>query len=155
MRQRLERFRATGDGAGERAFLDRIWTSMGDISRYLQRLKQRFTQWFNRRRGRRGVLWDDREGTAPGGGSARKAFSREAVLAVLAARGKVSLPEYLQMRVRYFADGAVLGTREYVDGALQALRSRWGSDENNGALAHRSSRAKAACALRGAPTLLG
>lgn len=50
----------------------------------------------------------------------------KAVLAVLAARGKVSLLEYLQLRVRYFADGAVLGTREYVDGMFRALRGRWG-----------------------------
>jgi len=57
-RQRLEQFRAAGNAAGERAFLDRICTSMWDISGYLQRLKQRFTQWFNRRQGRRGVLWE-------------------------------------------------------------------------------------------------
>ena len=214
--QRLEQFRTAGDSIGERAFLDRICAPMWDISGYLQRLKQRFTQWFNRRKGRRGVLWEERfksvlvegagdplstmaayidlnpvraglvddskdyrwcgygaaaagdgtardalasviamaqrrpevaqdpgkalaayrmwlfgqgeerQGTAPDGGSNRRGFSREAVLAVLAARGKVSLPEYLQLRVRYFADGAVLGTREYVDGVFHALRSRWG-----------------------------
>jgi len=48
-------------------------------------------------------------------------------------RGKVSLPEYLQLRVRYFADGAVLGTREYVDGVFHALRERWGSRRTDGA----------------------
>ncbi|MBN8249296.1 MAG: transposase [Verrucomicrobia bacterium] len=222
-RQRLEQFRAAGDAAGERAFLNRICTPMWDISGYLQRLKQRFTQWFNRHTGRRGVLWEERfksvlvegtgdplstmaayidlnpvraglvedpkdyrwcgygaaaagdatareaiasvialaqrrpevaqdpvealatyrmwlfgqgeerEGTALDGGSARKGFSREAVLAVLAARGKVSLPEYLQLRVRYFADGAVLGTRQYVDGVFQALRARWGPSRTDGA----------------------
>ena len=222
-RQRLARFRAIGDSEGERAFLDRICATMWDISGYLQRLKQRFTQWFNRRKGRRGVLWEERfksvlvEGagdplsimaayidlnpvragmvedpkdyrwcgygaaaagdatardalgsviamaqrrrevvqdpgealatyrlwlfgqgeerarTAADGGSARKGFSREAVLAVLAARGRVSLPEYLQLRVRYFADGAVLGTREYVDGVFQGLRHRWGRNRIDGA----------------------
>ncbi|MBX3733763.1 MAG: hypothetical protein KF791_14355 [Verrucomicrobiae bacterium] len=79
---------------------------------------------------------EEREGTAPDGGSARKGFSREAVLAVLAvlaARGKVSLPEYLQLRVRYFADGAVLGTREYVDGVFHALQGRWGHRRRDGA----------------------
>ncbi|MBN8248586.1 MAG: hypothetical protein J0L84_14245, partial [Verrucomicrobia bacterium] len=74
-----------------------------------------------------------REGTAPDGGSARKGFSREAALAVLAARGKVSLPEYLRLRVRYFADGAVLGTRAYVEEVFQALSSRWGSNRTDGA----------------------
>ncbi len=45
-RRHLKQFRA----AGERAFLDRIFATMWDVSGYLQRLKQRFT----RRRGRRG-----------------------------------------------------------------------------------------------------
>ncbi|MBX3733516.1 MAG: hypothetical protein KF791_13080 [Verrucomicrobiae bacterium] len=76
---------------------------------------------------------EEREGTAPDGGSARKGFSREAVLTVLAARRKVSLPEYLQLRVRYFADGAVLGTREYVDGVFHALQGRWGLRRRDGA----------------------
>lgn len=222
-RQRLEQLRTAGNSAGERAFLDRICATMWDISGYLQRLKQRFTQWFNRRKGRRGVLWEERfksvlvegtgdplatmaayidlnpvraglvadpkdyrwcgygaaaageatareaiaavlamaqrrpeivqspeqalatyriwlfgqgeerEGTAPNGGSERRGFSREAVLAVLAARGKVSLPEYLQMRVRYFADGAVFGTREYVERVFGALRGRWGPQRRDGA----------------------
>lgn len=222
-RQCLEQFRAANDATGERAFLDRICATMWDVSGYLQRLKQRFTQWFNRRSGRRGVLWEERFrsvlvegsgdplstmaayidlnpvraglvndpkdyrwcgygaaaagdaiaragiagiialarrnsdagesqderlaiyrmwlfgqgeerlGTAADGGSARRGFSREAVLAVLAARGQVSLPEYLQLRVRYFADGAVFGTREFVDGVFTALRERWGPRRVDGA----------------------
>jgi putative transposase len=78
---------------------------------------------------------EEREGTSSDGGSAREGFSREAVLAVLAARGKVSLPEYLQLRVRYFADGAALGTRAYVDGVFEALRNRWGPSRSDGARA--------------------
>lgn len=75
---------------------------------------------------------EEQEGTAPDGGSARTRFSREAVLAVLAVRGKVSLPESLQLRVRYFAAGALLGTREYVDGMFHALRERWGHRRRDG-----------------------
>ena len=222
-RQSLEQFRAAKDATGERAFLDRICATMWDVSGYLQRLKQRFTMWYNRRSGRRGVLWEERFksvlvegngdplstmaayidlnpvraglvadpkdyrwcgygaaaagdgiareaigaiiamaqrrpdstestderlatyriwlfgqgeerlGTSPDGGSARRGFSREAVLAVLAARGQVSLREYLQLRVRYFADGAVLGTREFVDGIFVSLRDRWGPKRSDGA----------------------
>lgn len=222
-RQIIDQFRAAKDAAGERAFLNRICTSMWDVSGYLQRLKQRFTQWYNRRSGRRGVLWEERFrsvlvegsgdplstmaayidlnpvraglvtdpkdyrwcgygaaaagdatareaigaiiamaqrsrnssesteeqlatyriwlfgqgeerlGTAPDGGSTRRGFSREAVLAVLAARGRVSMPEYLHLRVRYFADGAVLGSREFVDGVFVALRERWGPKRMDGA----------------------
>ena len=91
----------------------------------------------------------EREGTAPDGGSNRRGFSREAVLAVMAARGKVSLPEYLHLRVRYFADGAVLGTREYVDGVFHALRNRWGPNRTDGARAMQGLAAGAdLCVLR-------
>lgn len=33
---------------------------MGDISVFMKELKQRFTQWFNRRNDRRGTLWEER-----------------------------------------------------------------------------------------------
>lgn len=65
-------------------------------------------------------------GTVPDGDSVRRGSSHEAVLAVLAARGKVSSPESLQLQVPYFADGAVLGTRGLVDTVFWALREKWG-----------------------------
>jgi len=75
-------------------------------------------------------------------------LARDAVLAVLAARGKVSLPEHLQLPVRYFADGAVLGAREFVDEVFAALRSRWGPRRHDGGLARRSPKAAAARPIR-------
>jgi hypothetical protein len=33
---------------------------MGDVSEFIKTLKQRFTQWFNKRQGRRGTLWEER-----------------------------------------------------------------------------------------------
>jgi REP element-mobilizing transposase RayT len=33
---------------------------MGDVSEFIKTLKQRFTQWYNRRNGRRGTLWEER-----------------------------------------------------------------------------------------------
>jgi hypothetical protein len=33
---------------------------MWDVSAFMKLLKQRFTQWFNRRRGRKGTLWEER-----------------------------------------------------------------------------------------------
>ena len=38
----------------------RFWRRMGDLSRYLKELKQRFSQWHNLRQGRRGTLWEER-----------------------------------------------------------------------------------------------
>lgn len=38
----------------------------------------------------------------------------------------VSLAEYVQIRVRYFTDGAVLGSKEYVEEVCQEFRDRFG-----------------------------
>jgi hypothetical protein len=56
----------------------------------------------------------------------RKGFAREAVLAVVEAKGRLPLDEYLRLRVRYFADGAMLGTRNFVDEVFTSLRDRFG-----------------------------
>ncbi len=223
VRQRIDMFRAAGDPEGERDFIERLCSTMWDVSGFLQRLKQRFTQWFNRQRGRRGTLWEERfksvlvegageplatmaayidlnpvraglvndpkeyrwcgygaaaageqrarnglravialgervaedriqltealakyrvwlfgqgeerEGTTETGEPLRKGFRREDVLAVIAARGRVGLDEYLRLKVRYFADGAVLGTRGFVDEVFTALRDRFGSKREDGA----------------------
>jgi hypothetical protein len=37
------------------------------------------------------------------------------MLEVVKAKGKLSVPEYLRLRVRYFVDGAVLGNRNFVN----------------------------------------
>ena len=63
----------------------------------------------------------------------RKGIPREQVLAVLAARGRVSQTSYLRVRVRYFTDGAVLGTKQFVNGVFQAMRSRFGPKRKDGA----------------------
>lgn len=46
---------------------------MGDMSEFMKSLKQRFTQWYNKKHGRRGTLWEERySATAVGAGSAAK-----------------------------------------------------------------------------------
>ncbi|MBN9692724.1 MAG: transposase [Verrucomicrobia bacterium] len=59
-RQELEVFQRAGDAAGERAYLERKCRDMWSLSGFMKRLKGRFTQWFNRRHGRRGTLWEER-----------------------------------------------------------------------------------------------
>ncbi|HAB18938.1 MAG TPA: transposase [Verrucomicrobiota bacterium] len=222
-RQRMEMFRQAGDAAGERAFWERICASMWDVSAFMKLLKQRFTQWFNRQKGRKGTLWEERfksvlvegagealstmaayidlnpvraglvkdpkdyrwcgyaeaasgsrraqrglraaiaggervaeaknklhealvkyrvwlfgqgaerEGTTPAGQPLRKGFKREDVLAVVAARGRLAIPEYLRLKVRYFADGAILGTRDFVNRIFTALRPRFSAQRKDGA----------------------
>ncbi|MCW5556304.1 MAG: transposase [Verrucomicrobiae bacterium] len=222
-RQRLEMFRQAQDAQGEREFIEQTCRSMWDVSGFLQRLKQRFTQWFNRHHGRKGTLWEERfksvlvegageplatlaayidlnpvraglvddpkdyrwcgygaaaagqrqaqlglrgvmaagqriaqealsleealagyrqwlfgqgeqrEGLSKEGQPLRRGFEREAVLAVIAARGRLGVAEYARLRVRYFADGAVLGTRGFVDGIFSELRHGFGAKRQSGA----------------------
>jgi hypothetical protein len=80
---------------------------------------------------------EEREVTPPEGQPLRRGFKREEVLAVVAARGRLALPEYLRQKVRYFADGAVLGSRGFVEGILQATRGRFGPRRKTGARAMR------------------
>jgi len=76
---------------------------------------------------------EENEGTDAAGRPVRKGIPREQVLAVMAAKGRVSQAEFLRLRVRYFTDGAVLGTREFVDEIFRALRSRFGPKRKDGA----------------------
>ena len=80
---------------------------------------------------------EEREVTSPEGQPLRRGFKREEVLAVVAARGRLALPEYLRQKVRYFADGAVLGSRGFVEGIFQATRGRFGPRRKTGARALR------------------
>ena len=80
---------------------------------------------------------EEREVTPPEGQPLRRGFKREDVLAVVAARGRLAFPEYLRLKVRYFANGAVLGTWGFVEGIFQATRGRFGSRRNTRARAMR------------------
>ena len=53
--------------------------------------------------------------------------------AVLKAKGKLPLVSYLHCRVRYFCDGAVFGSREFVEGVFRAYRDRFGPKRSAGA----------------------
>jgi len=43
-----------------RAYRSKFEARMLDLSVYMREVKQRFTQWYNKRTGRKGPLWDDR-----------------------------------------------------------------------------------------------
>jgi putative transposase len=66
----------------------------------------------------------------------RKGMKKAAVeteLAQLERSRDVALGKMLRCRVRYFSDGAVLGSREFVDGVFRACRERFGSKRTSGA----------------------
>ena len=59
----------------------------------------------------------------------RRGFAPEKIEAVMESGGKVPVSEILRRRVRYFCDGAVLGTAEYVNEVFareQEQRNRFG-----------------------------
>ena len=60
IRQEIERAQASSDPTWLPQILERFALRRGDLSVFLKELKQRFTQWYNRRKGRRGTLWEDR-----------------------------------------------------------------------------------------------
>jgi len=63
----------------------------------------------------------------------QKRMDRETVLQVIQAGGKVSLAELLRLRVRYFSDGLVLGSRAYVDEFFKENRFLFGQKRKDGA----------------------
>ena len=222
VRQRFDMFRQANDAKGLAAYLATFHARMYDVSAFMKLVKQRFTQWYNVRVGRKGTLWEDRfksvlvdgagralatmaayidlnpvrarivrdpkdyrwsgygEATAgrkrakvalqfvmtaarrgteetlsrsletyrqylylegderreslnSDGRLARGALPAEDVEAVLKAKGKLPLVSYLHCRVRYFCDGAVFGSREFVEGVFRAYRARFGPKRNTGA----------------------
>jgi putative transposase len=188
-----------------------------DLSLFVKEIKERFSRWFNKRRGRRGTLWMDRFksvlvegkgeplrtmaayidlnpvragvakdpkdyrwcGYAEALGGSRRAqrglckalsipvdgwrsagaaeayrcllhaegrevkdaqkekvvqrgVSVESVRAVLAQKGKLSPAELVRLRVRYFTDGVVLGSREFVEGIFEAQRNQFSPTRKHG-----------------------
>ena len=60
LKQNLERFRRAGDHGGAEELKERFYVRMWDVSWFMKMLKQRFSQWFNKRANRKGTLWEER-----------------------------------------------------------------------------------------------
>jgi REP element-mobilizing transposase RayT len=63
----------------------------------------------------------------------RRGFSPEAVMRVMLQEGRVPVCDYVRLRVRYFVDGVVMGSRQFVDEVFQAYRHRFGPKRKDGA----------------------
>ncbi|MCX6876483.1 MAG: transposase [Verrucomicrobia bacterium] len=80
----------------------------------------------------------------------RKGMKKEVVeaeLAQLERSREVAMSKMLRCRVRYFTDGAVLGSRAFVDQVFMQCRSRFGKKRTSGARKLRGNAAAAAGAL--------
>ncbi|HCN30440.1 MAG TPA: chemotaxis protein CheW [Verrucomicrobiales bacterium] len=60
LRQEIGELRRLGMDALVEAKLERIKRRFCDLSLYVKEVKERFSRWFNKRRGRKGTLWMDR-----------------------------------------------------------------------------------------------
>jgi REP element-mobilizing transposase RayT len=60
VRQRFDLLREHKDDAGLAAYLETFHRRMYDVSAFMKMLKQRFSQWYNVRKGRKGTLWEER-----------------------------------------------------------------------------------------------
>ena len=58
--QMLAMFATARDEPGAAAYLEQFYRRMWDVSEFMKLLKQRFTQWYNRKVERQGTLWEDR-----------------------------------------------------------------------------------------------
>ena len=63
----------------------------------------------------------------------KKGFSPEAVEAVIGQRGKLPVNEIIRSRVRYFTDGAIIGSRVFVEDAFGRHRSHFSAKREFGA----------------------
>ena len=227
--QRIEMFQKAKAHKELNEYLESFWARMWDVSAFMKLLKQRYTQWFNSQKGRKGTLWEERfksvlvdgcgealatmaayidlnpvragmvedpadyrwcgyaeasvgrrrameglrivvaaiervhpeaghgakhrpaeavlskyrlfvygegeerDGYTAEGAPLRRGFDREAVLKMVAEKGRLGLEDFLRLRVRYFADGAILGSRRFVDSLFGATRGRYGATRKDGA----------------------
>lgn len=207
----LRGLREAGEDQQAEDLKARFTYRMYDISEFMKALKQRFTQWYNRRNARKGTLWEERfksvllegrvnalrtiagyidlnavraglvkdpkdyrhcgyaeavagvavarsglgvvmgdvaptgdwhqvgrayrqtlfeRGAAAGG---KKEIDPARVRQVLAEQGQLSGAELLRCRVRYFSDGVVLGSREFVESIFKDHREEFGLKRTKGA----------------------
>ncbi len=217
LRDEMADWRARGMAVMAEQRLESLKKRFCDLSLFVKEVKERFSRWFNKRRGRRGTLWMDRfksvlvEGRGEAlrtmaayidlnpvraglvkdpkeyrwcgyaealGGSRRaqrglckaqgkpvdgwksagaaeayrcllhaegrevkdaqnekvveRGVSAESARAVLAEKGKLSLAELVRLRVRYFSDGLVLGSREFVESVFDGNREMFGPKRKRG-----------------------
>lgn len=76
---------------------------------------------------------EERQGDGWTGQGAKRGFDREKVEAEIARGGQLTRAEALRCRVRYFCDGAVFGTAEFVNRIFEENRWRYSEGRSSGA----------------------
>jgi putative transposase len=74
--------------------------------------------WYREQLFSRGAETRDAEGRVT-----RTGFSEQEIQSVRTTRGRLPMHEYIRLRIRYFTDGAILGTEAFVESVFQARRT--------------------------------
>lgn len=108
------------------------------------------TSWRTVRRRYRQYLFEEgrQRGTGKDGKPVRAGFSAERVQQVLDAGGRLPVHQILRCRVRYFSDGLVLGSREFVESVFQRYRGQFGLKRRTGARPMRYGQWDGLCTMR-------
>ena len=106
LEQEIQRAEEANDEQWQQRILDRYAHRMGDVSKFMQELKQRFSQWYNRRNNRKGTLWEERFKSVLVEGDEEALMTMAAYIDLNAVRaGIVSRPE----DYRWCSYGAAMG----------------------------------------------
>jgi len=218
LQQELQELRRIGMDTLALAKLEAIKKRFCDLSTYVKEVKERFSRWFNKRRGRKGTLWMDRyksvmvegkgeplhtmaayidlnpvraglvedpkdyrwcgyaeavsgsrraqrglskvtarpvDGWETAGSAeayrcllfstgvevkdaqnenvVRQGVTAEEARQVLKDKGRLSSAEMVRLRVRYFSDGLVLGSKAFVESVFTENRDKFGPKRRDGA----------------------
>ncbi|MEM7391887.1 MAG: chemotaxis protein CheW, partial [Verrucomicrobiota bacterium] len=108
----------------------------------LAEISGRSTDWRMVRRMYRKLLYTEGEarGLQDDGTPLKKGFSKEKVIEVWEENGEIALSDMLRCRIRYFSDGAVIGSRSFVEAFYTSCAERFGPNRQKG-----GSRMKGAC----------
>ncbi len=108
----------------------------------MRELKQRFTQWYNKRTQRKGPLWQDRfksvyedgrEREDEDGKVVKRGFAAEASDEVEARKGALARSVLVRARVRYFSDGVALGSKAFLEELFRERKEGFGVKRLEGA----------------------
>lgn len=76
---------------------------------------------------------EGRDSGRGGGKTRRGALSQHAVEKALKAKERLPVTDYVRCRVRYFSDGAIFGSRQFVEEMFGAMRSQFDPNRKTGA----------------------
>jgi REP element-mobilizing transposase RayT len=88
------------------------------------------------------------KGLSPDGKPLSGCFTKEKVQKILDQGGSLPMQEALRCRVRYFSDGLVLGSKQFVEDMFTEYRDQFGSKRPNGARPMKYGQWDGLCTLR-------